>query len=105
MLRFQLQQSNCFQSVAGIASFGLTSISGGQHCASMASELAVKWQSLDIHMFEDCGHYFTGREGHQLFPTTFAQVSYPTRTGTRRPYAVLQGTPQYFQPSISNSWR
>jgi hypothetical protein len=55
-------------------------------------------------MFDDCNYMFEGREGRHLFPVTFAQVSYPTRDGTRRPYSVLQGTSAYYKPSISNSY-
>jgi hypothetical protein len=61
---------------------------------------------MNIQMSEDCNYTFSGRGGSFVFPVTFAKVSYPTRSGTRQPYVVLQDT--FKDPSSvawgSNTW-
>jgi hypothetical protein len=76
--------------LAGESRFVLTSVSGGQHCAS--TELAVAWPSINIKQQADCNYTFSGLKHRYEFPVTFAQVDYPTRSGTRRPYVALQDT-------------
>jgi hypothetical protein len=91
--------------LAGHSSFALTSISGGKHCRT--TQLAAMWSTLYIEMSEDCNYTFSGNGGSYIMPVTFAKVSYPTRSGTRQPYIVLQDTSK--EPSSSawgsNTWR
>jgi hypothetical protein len=74
------------------------------HCGT---QLAAMWSTLYIEMSEDCNYTFSGNGGSYIMPVTFAEVSYPTRSGIRQPYIVLQDTSK--EPSSSawgsNTWR
>ena len=83
----------------------LTSVSGGQHCPS--TELAVAWPSINIKQQADCNYTFSGLKHRFEYPVTFAQVGYPTRSGTRQPYVALKDTKMdaSSDASGSNSYR